>query len=279
MSTPISAPPIQCKICNKKLKDLRGLSIHIRAAHNTSPEHYYRTYIDQNIPLCATCKGLTKFKNIVKGYQKFCSTSCSNRNLESIKLRVKSGIETCRNDPSILEKRIKSRIETIKNDPTIMQRLHKKRKATFAANPNIQASISKNIKQAYSTPEAKLMVSKRNSINLRNFYNNLQQNKQDSSTSVYILSHSSLDIIKIGITSNINSRIKTIKATFGSVEIIKTITTTHTLALDLEKRMHNYFKEHCKVQPKGDGRTEWFDNCITDEALKMLETDYLSHSL
>ena len=41
---------MKCKICNKKLKSLRGLGFHINRSHdNITKEEYYIKYIDQNL--------------------------------------------------------------------------------------------------------------------------------------------------------------------------------------------------------------------------------------
>ena len=109
------------------------------------------------------------------------------------------------------------------------------------------------------------------SIARRDHYNRLKQSDGTMPCTIYLLAHSSLNIVKIGITTNLNKRTNNISRDFGSVEIIKAIETTHNLASSLEIKMLHHFKSYCKVQPTGDGRTEWFDACITDEALEMLD--------
>ena len=61
-----------------------------------------------------------------------------------------------------------------------------------------------------------------------------------------------------------------LQASFGPVKIIKVVKTTHSTAAEVELKMHHHFKAHCNVQPSGGGRTEWFDNYITEEATEML---------
>ena len=64
----------ECKICGKKLEG--RFNLHLMKVHNLTPEEYYLKYINKK-PQCAHCgKYNTKFYNIKKGYNKYCSKSC-----------------------------------------------------------------------------------------------------------------------------------------------------------------------------------------------------------
>lgn len=61
-----------------------------------------------------------------------------------------------------------------------------------------------------------------------------------------------------------------LQADFGPVKIITAVETTYTTAVATELKMHKQFKQQCNVQPSGGGRTEWFNDCITEDAIQML---------
>jgi hypothetical protein len=67
-----------CKICGGEYKNLYGLSKHITKAHSISSEEYYLKYLGEEKRTCPTCGKETPFKNLVKGYQKYCNLKCSN---------------------------------------------------------------------------------------------------------------------------------------------------------------------------------------------------------
>lgn len=78
---------MNCEICKKDLISLKSLSQHIRF-HNVSSKEYYDKYLKkENEEICVTCGEKTKFKNLSKGYQKFCNLKCSNNN-NDIKLII-----------------------------------------------------------------------------------------------------------------------------------------------------------------------------------------------
>lgn len=74
---------IECKICNKQLNSLKSLSSHIRGAHKITSKDYYDTYMKkENEGICPVCGKETKYRNINKGYRKYCSNYCSSRDPE-----------------------------------------------------------------------------------------------------------------------------------------------------------------------------------------------------
>ena len=143
MSSPTSAPPTQCKICDREFKDSRMLSLHVVRTHKVSSEDYYNTYINKNIDTCFTCGSSTTFTGIVQGYNKFCSRACSNQNLELMEQRVIRTAITHQKDPSIRQNAGKKLTKTLKDNPDIKIRAAKKFKETIKANPEIKINASK----------------------------------------------------------------------------------------------------------------------------------------
>lgn len=74
---------IQCQICDKQFKKLRGLSVHISGKlHNISLQQYYDLFLKKyNEDYCnnSKCNNLTKFIGLKNGYSQYCSYSCSSK--------------------------------------------------------------------------------------------------------------------------------------------------------------------------------------------------------
>ena len=74
-----------CKICNKSIPN-RQFKRHIEQ-HNVSQQYYYDKFFGKH--LCSVCGKETKFKDVFKGYNKYCSRSCLNKSSihsDSVKL-------------------------------------------------------------------------------------------------------------------------------------------------------------------------------------------------
>ena len=72
---------MKCLMCNKEVKDYKGLSSHLRQTHKFKSQKYYDTYLKQeNDGICLTCNNKTTFQNIKNGYAKFCSSKCAHNN-------------------------------------------------------------------------------------------------------------------------------------------------------------------------------------------------------
>lgn len=72
---------MKCEICNKEVKNYKGLSSHLRQTHKIKSQKYYDTYLKQeNEGVCLTCNNKTTFQNIKNGYTKFCSSKCAHNN-------------------------------------------------------------------------------------------------------------------------------------------------------------------------------------------------------
>jgi hypothetical protein len=80
---------LTCKICNQICVNFYEFGTHIRNAHNLTSKKYYNTYLkteDENICERYTCNTKTKFRSILDGYIRFCSTSCRNKVLRANKI-------------------------------------------------------------------------------------------------------------------------------------------------------------------------------------------------
>jgi len=106
----------------------------------------------------------------------------------------------------------------------------------------------------------RIAISKTQSYNKRR---NLEGT--DYSGIVYILHFPHLEAIKIGLTSNFNSRSKDLIKDFGEFNIIQLIETKSCYALESE--LHEKFAKYRIVFEEGGGRTEFFRETILDISL------------
>ena len=262
MSSPISEPPsstkfTKCQICEREFTGPRGLAGHVVQKHKIDKIDYYNKYInvDPNSGKCLTCGSQTRFRTISEGFVMFCSIDCMYINPDILKKKSISAAKAHKRNPEQTKRTAQKAAETMRKNPHLLEQANKKRAETLAADLSIQARM---------TDAA--------SIGLREYYAKLRLNADQSQHFIYLMEHLSLDIVKIGITSNINNRISKLRRIFGPLKVIKSCTTTYSDAVNLEVQMHRHFKSHCKVQPQsGGGRTEFFNSVITDEAIAMLE--------
>lgn len=80
---------VQCKICYRELKSLKGLARHLYHKHKSiSSKQYYDRFIKTDDEgECLTCGNNTKFSGLGYGYLDHCSKSCAQRDLNLIKKR------------------------------------------------------------------------------------------------------------------------------------------------------------------------------------------------
>ena len=64
-----------CKICNQSISN-RVFKKHLNQ-HNINQQDYYDIYFGKG--LCDVCSKPTSFKDVFKGYNKYCSRSCLNK--------------------------------------------------------------------------------------------------------------------------------------------------------------------------------------------------------
>ena len=78
---------IECQICHKQYKSIKGLSSHIRQTHKISSEEYYIRYINSN-HFCKICGNPTGFINLSYGFHIYCSYVCLNNDKEKINQQI-----------------------------------------------------------------------------------------------------------------------------------------------------------------------------------------------
>jgi len=67
---------MKCEICGRDFKGIRGLSTHIGLFHNILSKNYYDCFLKkENAGICY-CKKDTSFRNMVYGYNQYCSIKC-----------------------------------------------------------------------------------------------------------------------------------------------------------------------------------------------------------
>ena len=93
---------VKCEICGKEFKNLFGLSKHIVKIHNVNSEDYYLKYIGSK-KYCLTCNKETKFKNIIYGYQDYCSSFCCNNDIKKKNNISKMREQWWKNSPNVEE--------------------------------------------------------------------------------------------------------------------------------------------------------------------------------
>lgn len=134
----ITSKNLKCEICEKTVKNLNGLSKHI-PIHNITSEQYYLKFIG-NKQKCEECGGDTKFKNLVNGYQKFCSLKCSNNNEERIQ-KFKNSYLLNNNMTEVKEKRYKTNLELYGNEIANRNEEIKKRNTEAFLNRQVYKKI------------------------------------------------------------------------------------------------------------------------------------------
>jgi len=108
---------IECKIenCNKKCKNINGLSKHIKS-HNISIQEYYNKFLKKdNEGICLECGNKTGFINLGEGYKKYCHNPCPSKK-EILKTLQKSmynkyGQENCSQLDWVKNKKIQTSIK------------------------------------------------------------------------------------------------------------------------------------------------------------------------
>jgi len=67
-----------CQICKKEIKSYQALSKHIKNKHDMNSQYYYDLYLKkENEGICSTCRKITSFLRMSKGYQKHCCAKCA----------------------------------------------------------------------------------------------------------------------------------------------------------------------------------------------------------
>lgn len=114
-----------CQICSKKVKNLNGLTQHIRKTHKLETKDYYDKYIKTNDEgICPCCGSITKFNKF--GYRRFCSKRCNGmytlqQTSENVDKRIEGiknseNIKLSHNTKTFIEHQSKTRINYYKNE-------------------------------------------------------------------------------------------------------------------------------------------------------------------
>ena len=75
-----SEPLKVCLVCNRILKGTEGLVRHFKFAHKLSQKEYYDKYLKSEFEgVCKNCGKVTRFADMVYGYQYTCSSSCCGK--------------------------------------------------------------------------------------------------------------------------------------------------------------------------------------------------------
>jgi hypothetical protein len=72
---------MNCPICSKSFKTIRGLMPHIKCHGYDSKKLYDEFKKKENEGFCRCCNKETKYVDYTKGYQQFCSTKCSSNTI------------------------------------------------------------------------------------------------------------------------------------------------------------------------------------------------------
>ena len=257
-----------CPICGNYYNNKNGLGIHMSKIHKISHQEFYDTfYKKEGDGLCLTCGKNTRFIDTVRGYVKHCSSKCCNNNPEVIQKIQEKRTATFKAHPEIQE-RINKIISTwIKEHPEEYKKAIIKRSQTFKENPQIQQQRVEKYKKIYGKGTEKR---NRANIKLRNKYAELQKSDSTIPYFLYIIHHTEKPIIKIGRSECPENRLGSITKDFGDCKIIRTIEGPYNRIQPMETFLHDYFDDFCRVQPKGMGRTEWFDECILSELMEIV---------
>lgn len=74
---------MECPICEKIVKNPRGLAQHLKNQHGTCVKEVYDSqYKKKNEGNCKTCGNETSFRGITTGYLTFCSVQCRSKDIE-----------------------------------------------------------------------------------------------------------------------------------------------------------------------------------------------------
>lgn len=270
--------------------------IKIKEYYNLTPKDLYLIKFP-NSNICEVCNSETKFVNYNKGFSRTCSYKCGS-SLPRRKLSDEDKIiasekrqKTClekygvtsnlclidnsgRNNvifrPGVLEK---------KND-TMMERygvIHPLQNTEIMnkmVNTNLtNYGVKYILEDAYKKINGMLakynVVHAMHSTELVNKFKfsreqNTSDRREDDNISgfVYVLDFYNISKIKIGLTNNVKTRLKELYSSFGEFNIIYLLETNS--CYKLEKFLHKQFNNHRLPELVGCGKTEFFDNIISE---------------
>ena len=87
----------ECKICGREFKNLNSFANHISRTEKITSKNYYDKYFKKEHEGICYCGKETKFFNMTKGYQQYCSKKCSSNSEINIEKKLKKYKQTCLN--------------------------------------------------------------------------------------------------------------------------------------------------------------------------------------
>lgn len=258
----------------------------------------YLIYYDMSEPECY-CGNKLKFRSFNVGFSSFCSNKCSNNDETVIRkqkenynyksAKIKSAITIAKRSPEENEN-IKKKIKQTKfenyGDENYNNRQQAKetclekygvdnvQKVKEINNRTIATQTERyggvfnpekvkrtNIERyGVEYPMQNKIIANEFSKNMSRKYNGTNLNRDGF---VYIIESS--DYIKIGVTNNIESRLKVLRKHYGDLKILKIFETNYTY--ELEKILHETYNKYNIILETGSGRTEWFTKDILTELI------------
>lgn len=256
-----------CKICNKQFT---SIGRHTSQKHGVSIKDYYDTFFKkEGEGSCLVCSKSTKWY-YGTNYQKFCSPKCSNNHEETNQFRSAQHKIAYQTNPELSITITNKRADFYKNNPEAWLARNELHKQTLIDNSDIIVKQQAKAKKTFdANPSIRIEATNKRSIARRNTFNKLKKSNSTTPYFLYIIKHIEKPIIKIGVTITLEKRLRDLANIFGTVEAHYIVKDKYNNLLPLESYLHTHFNDHCKVQPTGGGRTEWFDSSILDEAVDL----------
>jgi len=237
------------------------------------------------IPKCKECTNDVNWQEGAKYFGKFCSRKCSTEYLKKnskapgtdlffkreIKLLdVQSNfIPRCYNGKNVngrlMTEEIKNKVKLLTpfldfKDATMSERIFCIDNK-IGENPKCWCGNNLTFSKSNGFHYSQFCSNK---CSKRAFYITTGKIGEDYPGSVYILYFNEHKAVKIGLSTDVNSRFQELKRDFGNFEIIQLIETEACKTLEFE--LHERFSEYRLCLEEGSGRTEFFK----EEILKLI---------
>lgn len=258
-----------CKICNTEFQNNYAIGKHLLSNHNVNSKDYYDKYLQETNNICQhpSCSNPTEFIGLIKGYRLYCSNACRATHSKLTDQKKIARANTINNHPEIIEQMMESRKQTYINFPEKHSNRINSLREFYKNNPDEKSKqTEKRNKTIKNNPSIMIEAGKKIAISKRNKFKELTKSNTNIPYYFYIISHETKPIIKLGVSDNPQRRLVAICKDFDTSKILLEIKNTYSIIKPFEDYHHDYFNDHCKVQPSGGGKTEWFDECILEEA-------------
>jgi DNA-directed RNA polymerase subunit RPC12/RpoP len=145
----------KCELCNAECKGMSGLAMHLSKAHKDFfHEDYYLNYLGGVKKTCPVCGKDVRFINIIKGYVSYCSTTCRNKDPETVERNKKTnlekyGVENVFQLKDIQEKSKKTHLEKygVEHNSYIPETIEKRRQTSLKHYGSTCAMASPEVKK------------------------------------------------------------------------------------------------------------------------------------